>query len=367
MMKYCFLCLFRADKGVSGLAFRIPLIWNAMSYEEGVCLIVNRSLAEKTLGVRRSKGNLIVVPEYLGFKLSCFLFVPPLVLLSLLRGIRKFHLSVGGAYFLGIFAWLKRFAVFKSIVLHTSIGSRSVEMAVGGNDKYRRLHEKLLRAVDKVDCLYDSTGFPGYEKKFIRAPGSFSWRFTDKKLEELQLNRRSKSSMVIFSGTLIAQKNYGLAIAGFCKFISNFPSSNAQLHIFAPQVSESARNEIEKVNKVVGKDVVLIRDSNELVGALAEAQVFLSLQDFDNYPSQSLIEAMANGCNVIATDVGETRLLIEEGGENYLIAPNENALCDALSEALNSSATWNENNANKILTEHSVGRYAKYFYENFVR
>ena len=367
MIKYCFLCLFRADKGASGLAFRIPLIWKALSHDEGVRLIVNRSLAEKTLGFRQSKGNLIVIPEYFGFKLSCLLFVPPVLFVSLLRGARKFHLSVGGAYFLGVFQWLKRLNAFRSIVLHTSIGSRSVEMAVGGNEKYRSLHDKLLQGVDGVDCLYDSSGFPGYEEKFIRSPGSFSWRFSDEKLKELQLSRENKSPIIVFSGTLIPQKNYGLAISGFSKFFANFPSSKARLHIFAPQLTESASKEIEDVNKKAGKDIILFRKSSELIAALAEARIFLSLQNFDNYPSQSLIEAMANGCDVIATDVGETRLLVEEGAGNYLIAPDENALCDALTKAFSVASVWNKNNTNKILAEHSAGRYAKYFYENFVR
>ena len=45
---------------------------------------------------------------------------------------------------------------------------------------------------------------------------------------------------------------------------------------------------------------------------LADAEVFLSLQDITNYPSQSLLEAIASGCYIIATNTGDTELLVNE-------------------------------------------------------
>lgn len=44
---------------------------------------------------------------------------------------------------------------------------------------------------------------------------------------------------------------------------------------------------------------------------LPETEVFLSLQDFTNYPSQSLLEAISCGCYIIASDVGDTRNIVE--------------------------------------------------------
>ena len=46
--------------------------------------------------------------------------------------------------------------------------------------------------------------------------------------------------------------------------------------------------------------------------ALADAKVFLSLQQWDNYPSQSLLEAMLSECCIVATDTGDTRLLVAD-------------------------------------------------------
>jgi glycosyltransferase involved in cell wall biosynthesis len=53
-----------------------------------------------------------------------------------------------------------------------------------------------------------------------------------------------------------------------------------------------------------------IQHKQDMAEVLADAKVFLSLQQWDNYPSQSLLEAMLCGCCVVATDVGDTRLLV---------------------------------------------------------
>jgi glycosyltransferase involved in cell wall biosynthesis len=51
---------------------------------------------------------------------------------------------------------------------------------------------------------------------------------------------------------------------------------------------------------------------------LSRASIYLSLQDGNNYPSQALLEAMASGCAVIATRVGETWKLVD-GEVGFLV------------------------------------------------
>jgi len=57
---------------------------------------------------------------------------------------------------------------------------------------------------------------------------------------------------------------------------------------------------------------VEIKHTWALADVLADATVFLSLQQWDNYPSQSLLEAMLCECCVVATDVGDTHLLVRQ-------------------------------------------------------
>ena len=70
---------------------------------------------------------------------------------------------------------------------------------------------------------------------------------------------------------------------------------------------------------------------------LAQTKIFLSLQKTNNYPSQSLLEAMASGCAIIATDVGETRRLLDET-RSILIPYDAVYLKSAIEKLMNDQA-----------------------------
>jgi len=96
---------------------------------------------------------------------------------------------------------------------------------------------------------------------------------------------------------------------------------------------------------------------------MARAKVFLSIQQYENYPSQSLIEAMASGCAIIATDVGETRRLLHP--KCAVLIPNDGqALADAMT-LLAEDAAKRKDLAKAaqllILQSHTIERFADYF------
>lgn len=69
---------------------------------------------------------------------------------------------------------------------------------------------------------------------------------------------------------------------------------------------------------------------------LKKAEVFCSLQEIENYPSQSLIEAISCGCFIIATNVGNTAEIVKEGfGE--LVDSTPEAVSHAILAYINSS------------------------------
>ena len=71
-------------------------------------------------------------------------------------------------------------------------------------------------------------------------------------------------------------------------------------------------HEFIRNNKAIAHHKIVLGYSSDPAEDLSQSKVFLSLQKYNNYPSQSLLEAIACGCAVIATDVGETRMIINE-------------------------------------------------------
>lgn len=368
---YCFICLFRADKAASGLAFRIPLLWKEISHtNKNVFLITNKSLYDKVLIDLDDnlKSSVFIIPEFFGFKLSSLFFTPIIIIyLFLLKKINKYHVSVGGVYFIGFLKFLSK--IFnKNIVIHTSIGSKNLEMITNGdhNHRYYKLHKNLLGRVDKVDSLYHPDGFPEYKDKFIQSPGSFSWKFDTDKIISMNLPKY-KEKDIVFCGSLIDQKNYRLAIDGYkalCKKLQRDICPN--LYIIAPSIPSSITKECEEFNKTsIGN--ILFENYKNLNDLLRRSYIFLSLQDFDNYPSQSLIEAMVNGCTVIATDFGETRKLVQTSNGNILIDKDITQLSEAIESLLTKESLVNYGNLQFILNNHTLEKYSEYFYDNFVR
>lgn len=94
---------------------------------------------------------------------------------------------------------------------------------------------------------------------------------------------------------------------------------------------------------------------------LSKSKVFLSLQDYNNYPSQSVFEAIKSGCLVIATDVGETRKILND--ENSILIRNKDELVSAIKAALGDSAFRKllVQESEKIFQKHNIEKFSSYF------
>ncbi|MFW5754271.1 MAG: glycosyltransferase family 4 protein [Marinilabiliaceae bacterium] len=96
---------------------------------------------------------------------------------------------------------------------------------------------------------------------------------------------------------------------------------------------------------------------------LRNASIFVSLQAAENYPSQSLMEAMACGCAIMATDVGETRRLVTEQ-EGLLVDPSVPEVAMAIKKLLGNPALCEKlgkNARKKIRNEHTIESFAGWY------
>lgn len=102
---------------------------------------------------------------------------------------------------------------------------------------------------------------------------------------------------------------------------------------------------------------------------LSRSKIFLSLQRVNNYPSQPLLEAMVCECAVIATDVGETRKIVDES-RALLISYDAQSLRDAIFNLISNpekAATIGRNAKDYVIKYHTIERYAEYFLKEVIR
>lgn len=122
-------------------------------------------------------------------------------------------------------------------------------------------------------------------------------------------------------------------------------------------------NEIENRCTALGLiDNIFVGFSKNPEVYLQKALVFVSLQTGDNYGSQALLEAMASGCAIVASDVGETwRLVNDEVG--IRIPLNASSLADAIQFLLRNPdriKSCGEAAARRARLEYTADAYANY-------
>jgi glycosyltransferase involved in cell wall biosynthesis len=112
----------------------------------------------------------------------------------------------------------------------------------------------------------------------------------------------------------------------------------------------------------------LISFTENPFNVLSKTKVFLSLQRVNNYPSQSILEAIACGAAIIATDVGETRNFLDDDCA-ILINLDVDELILAIKKLLSDEElrlSLAENARKKVLGNHSIERYSNYFCEDIL-
>lgn len=96
---------------------------------------------------------------------------------------------------------------------------------------------------------------------------------------------------------------------------------------------------------------------------LQQSSVFVSLQTSENYPSQSLMEAMACENGVVVTDVGDTRKLVT-AQEGLLVQHDYQEVASAIARLLDNPLLrkqLGENARQKVLKNHTLERFVKWF------
>jgi len=262
----------------------------------------------------------------------------------------------------GIYAWpVRKIFKFKMIYSYNDSTLSMVKKDFWGifNDS----EYWALKNADKIDFL--SPGIvDSYQKKighldinkYTVTPNSFI-------NYEKYFAEKPKNDDVVFLSRLWSNKNPLLFLQSVKIFNEKYPDmTGIKFYVIGEGGLEEDIQKFIVNNKL--HNVFFTGKTYEPWNYLRKSKVYVSIQQADNYPSQSLIEAMACENVIIASDAGETRLLISEK-EGILIPLEPESLADAVYRLFTTENMIEQmglNSRKKVTENHTIEKYLNYFF-----
>ncbi|MCP3932971.1 MAG: glycosyltransferase [Bacteroidetes bacterium] len=169
---------------------------------------------------------------------------------------------------------------------------------------------------------------------------------------------KKKKKSIVFVGRFIPFKGINLLLSIIPIVCQRHKDLKIKILGYGPK-QKDVEALIEKHNLFQS---VYIGFSKEPMKELKESMIFLTLQHYENYPSQSLLEAMACENAIIATDVGLTREIINKD-VGILISKNKDELIEAIDKMLEDvdrTMQMGKTAREKVINNHTVERYTDY-------
>jgi glycosyltransferase involved in cell wall biosynthesis len=231
----------------------------------------------------------------------------------------------------------------------------------------KRRWNRLFKLAKNVDVLNPTNTVDTFNNRKFVSPTSFPYL---PEINEIPVSRYFNSNRkddIVFCGSFVAQKNPLLAIEGFYSFLKNDPGARqteARLVMIGKgDLLDLVKERLGTINQEFGKDVIVFGHESDLIDILSNSKIFLSLQDYDNYPSQSVMEAMLFCNSVISINNGDTPKLVDPNKHNILLEEKDpNRLGEAIARLL---PGWelNKENREHILARFSAKEFADYFFD----
>lgn len=158
-----------------------------------------------------------------------------------------------------------------------------------------------------IDCLYPSSIDllkKEYGDKVLQTPCPF----TDLNIYKPE----PKKKQITFVGRWVQGKNVDIFVESILKIQDELYRAGYKI-ILAGNLSRYPMTAVVEnmISSCKYEDLFEVKGYVKPEEILPQSEAFVSIQSINNYPSQSLLEAIASGCYIIASDEGDTKLLVK--------------------------------------------------------
>lgn len=225
----------------------------------------------------------------------------------------------------------------------------------------------ILFRANAIDIL-DPIIYSKYKRIFFFKKNFHKTKAGSLDLKDFQFNLNNKENSIVFSGRFNEQKQVLLYVNSI-EYLSQYLIAQNILNIKFYVIGDGPLTNIvdEKIASLRQKGIIIhhgyMKDYKKII---EHSKIFLSIQKYNNYPSNSLMEAMAAGNIPIVTNNGSTKLLAKESFSYYLpekFTPQDLSSC--VSSIFKLNQTDYEEKAKlarkTIKDEYNVHLSAKYY------
>ncbi len=172
-------------------------------------------------------------------------------------------------------------------------------------------HERLIMNMNFRLSNYLDTLYPSSQPLLVQYYGNHRevsiTPCTLPKLEKYSVDVE-KDNLILFAGRLISEKNPELFINTAISCASLIRDKGFKCLVCGDGPLKESLQQI--VDKADCNDIIEFCGYINMEEITPKCKIFCSLQEAENYPSQSLLEAIASGCYCICTNYGDTSLII---------------------------------------------------------
>lgn len=294
------------------------------------------------------------------------------------------HLDVLDFHRIEALALFKRDRRPKNVMIHQDMEViRGKDSDIGWRHApwlYERVESNLLQGVDRVFCVRQSAVarykrlFPALEERFSFLP---TWVDTtvfkplDNAKERLEERRRiaadlgveASGRLLIWVGRLDRQKD-PLLLLDAMKVLAEMQPDFHLLMVGDGSMRSSVEERIRSL-RLDGRVTLLgAIPPQRIAETMRIADVFVLSSAYEGMPI-AILEALATGVPVVTTDVGEVRLVVEDGVNGFVVAQrNAGLLARAVAEALQRVDVFSGLPCRQSVSDYVPERVLRRIYDN---